>query len=350
MIEKLAEGRTEEGVNFFQLFTHLGNGSLLIVICPIIHNFLHPKTSSTIIIFSAVVHYFGNFLGIMLQEPRPFWYSSSIKPETCMKGYGNPSLTILVTGTVFPILLIETFHTTKLRYFTYVSLLVFIILGSFNGVYLGVNFPHQVIMTLFIDFALVTLYFSLARQISHICFLSCFGYKENRKNIIYWIIFTFSAFALITVLKLIITTTPPDYPQLISNALKHCEDNYEISSTHNYRLSLEIFYCLGYAVGNMRTCKKMTMYWMITIWWKRLIRAILSVGVNLGYYFAFQAIPASDFFSKCIFHSVLPYFLMSFTFTGLLPELLSKLGLVNLVKPEVDSEIILSKVEDKAII
>lgn len=350
MMEKIEDSRTESGIEFFKLFTHLGNGSFLVVVAPIIHNTLHPKTSSTIIIFSAIVHYLGNFLALILQEPRPFWYSSSIKGEICQKGYGNPCLTVLIMGTLLPILFIETFHTTKFRYFIYPSVIIFIILSSFNGIYLGESFPHQVLITLCLNLALVTVYFSLARQISHICFVSCYGYKDNRKYIIYWILFVFGAFTIVTVVYLIIHTQPSDYPQLVSNSLKHCEDEYEISGTHNFRLSLEVFYALGYVVGNMSTSKKMTLYWMITSWWKRLLRACISVGVNIALYYAFQAIPASDLFAKCIVHSILPYMMMSISFTGVLPVVLGKCGLVNFLKPDVDSEIILAKLEDAAII
>lgn len=350
MIIKLQESRTEEGINFFKLFIHLGSGAFLTGFAPGVFNLLHPKSSATIIIFSVLVHYLGNLLALIFQEPRPFWYSSSIKGVLCEKGFGNPCLTVLVFGTLLPIIFIEIFHSTKLRYIPYICLVIFMIIASFNGIYLGEAFPHQVITTLFMSFALVTLYFSLSRQISGICFDSCYGYTKNRKNLIRWIIFVLFAFAVVNVVQHILYVVPPDYAKTVSNSLNHCENDYEPNGDHNYKQSLEIFYALGFICGNVRNSKKMTIYWMITSWWKRILRFAICSGINIGIYYGFRAIPVTDFFMTCCLHFAVPYFFMSFMYTGILPPVFAKFGMANALKPDVDSEIVLTKIEDKVVI
>ncbi|OMJ66824.1 hypothetical protein SteCoe_36192 [Stentor coeruleus] len=342
--------RTHSGIYFFELFQYFGDGTLLNVVGPIIYNFLHPKRSSVIIISSTIVHFFGNFFGTLLQEERPFWYSSKVRPELCSKGYGNPSMTILITATFMPMLFIELFHKHKYRWVGY-SLLIFIILmGSISRVYLGGSFPHQVIITLFLAFSFVTLYFSLNKDISKLCFNSCYGYYKNRMYLVKWVIFSFALMILEGIIELVIYVTPSNYAKIISNAVTHCDVNYNPNGKYNLQNSLEIFFGVGFAFGCMLSSKYLSIYWITTEWWKRIFRAILASGINFGIIVGFNYISTDNFFSEVVVHHIVPNFLCGFLFTGFMPFALYKTSLIGRIKPIVDTEHAISKFEDKAII
>lgn len=350
LIITIQDGRTDAGINFFKLIRSIVAEDFLAGFAPFAFNILHPKSSATLIIFTVLINYFGNLIALLIQEPRPFWYSAAIKGELCLEGYGNPSIPILYICTILPIIFIETFHSNKFRVIFYTFLVIFVIITGFSGIYLGDSFPHQIITTLFLGFALVTVYFSLYPTISSICFESCYGYLRNRRNLIKWIIFVFSLIALVSLVKLILIEKPAFYAKYVSNSLKHCGNSYEPDGEYNYKLSLSIFYALGFVCGNINNSKKMTIYWMVTSWWKRILRFVICFGLDVGIYIGFRAIPVNDSFMTSSLHYAIPYFIMSYLYTGILPPIFAKCGIANNIKPEVDSEIILTQIEDKVVI
>ncbi|OMJ73540.1 hypothetical protein SteCoe_27765 [Stentor coeruleus] len=350
LITWIQHRRTDSGIYFFELFQYFGDGSLLNIVGPIIYNFLHPKRSPVIIISSTIVHYFGNFFGTLLQEEKPFWYSSKVESELCSQGYGNPSMTIIITATFLPMLFIELFHRHKFRWVGY-SLLIFIILmGSISRVYLGENFPHQVIISLFLAFSFVTLYFSLNKDISKLCFNSCYGYYKNRMYLVKWAILAFALMVLEGIMEFVVYITPPNYAKLISNAVTHCNVNYNPNGKYNLRNSLEIFFGVGFVFGCMLSSKYLSIYWITTEWWKRIFRAVLASGANFGIIVGFNYISTDNFFSEIVVHHIVPNFLCGFLFTGCMPFVLYKTSLIGRIKPSVDTEHVIKKFEDKSII
>jgi hypothetical protein len=347
LILSIQHRRTSEGITFFSLYQYFGNGQVLIFVAPGIFNFFHPYVSAPIIIFCSLIHYFGNFLALVLQEERPFWYSSRIKSELCSLGYGNPSLPILISATLLPIVFIELFHTLKLRYYAYGLLIAVLILSSLSGIYVADNFPHQAVTSLFFAFALVTGYFSLYREVTTFCKNSCFNYGQNRIYLMYWLLLTFGSILIVGVLQIIINVVPAYYPKLVANATTYCSENYKPNGTDNERQCLDLFYTLGFVYGNMITCKRLSLYWMVTEWWKRIVRYVLCILINISISYGFRSIPTNDSFSTAVFHYVIPNFLMGISYTCALPMILKRTPLIAYIRPGTDDEPILQRVQDK---
>ena len=207
-----------------------------------------------------MIHFLGNLIAIILQEPRPFWYSSKINSELCTEGYGNPSQSTIISASILPILFIELFHKNRFRYFAYTILIFIIITISFSGLYLGDNFIHQVIASLFYSFVIVTFYFTFSNQLSDLCLKSCSNYYKNRIFMMYWAILIFMLITLVFIIEGIVNVIPYNHSEMVSNAGLHCNSNFKPNGTYNRNSSLEILYALGFVYGCLGVSKHLSIY------------------------------------------------------------------------------------------
>ena len=350
LILSIQHGRTSSGISFFSLFQYFGNGMFLNVLAPGLYNCLHPKRSPYIIIFFSLAHYLGNFIALTLQEPRPFWTTPEIRGELCSEGFGNPSLTTLISASILPAACIEMFHTYKYRYIAYCILTVLLLISSFSGIYLGEQFPHQIVTSLFFAFIIVTFYFSFAAQLRKVCANCCYDYYRNRIHIMHWLVILLALCIVMALFQLVINVTPSDYSRLVSHSTRHCNANYEPNGMWNALSSLEVFYTMGFVCGCIQTSKSLSMYWVVNGWWKRIVRFIVSAGVCLGVLEAFSAIPYADDYGKMMLHYIVPNFLAGFSYTGLLPWVFVRCGLGSNIRPKVDKEMKLENMKNKVII
>ena len=155
---------------------------------------------------------------------------------------------------------------------------------------------------------------------------------------------------LIATIHGIILVEPSDYSHMLSNATTHCSWYYEPNGQANLKKSFQVVYALGFIIGSMLTSKELSIYWTITSWWKRLIRYLITIILNLGLIILFEMIPTNDLYADISLHYIFPYFLMSFIYAGILPALFIKIGIASKIKPIVDEERELSKFENKIII
>lgn len=350
LIRSIQDIRTTSGIFVFKIFHYFSNGVFLLVISPGIYNFLHPKRGPSLVIFFTLVHYTSNIIAMVLQEPRPYWVDSNLKGELCSEGFGNPSTAVIICASLSSTLFIELFHTLKYRYIAYTFLSGFLALASLSQVYLAEHFPHQVLSSLFLSFIFVTFFFSFSKKIRIVCQKSCYGYLANRVYLLYWCTIVSMLLLVVAVLQGIIYVVPSDYPKLISYSTRYCSVNYIPNGYTNALDTLELFYTLGFICGCLRTSKTMSMYWVVTVWWKRFLRYIISVGFSFAILNLFYLIPVSDIYEKMILHHAIPNFIISYNYTGLLPVAFKRIGLAAKMNPKVDKEPKLEKIANKIII
>mmetsp|Transcript_1392 Transcript_1392/g.1381 ORF Transcript_1392/g.1381 Transcript_1392/m.1381 type:complete len:123 (-) Transcript_1392:397-765(-) len=121
----------------------------------------------------------------------------------------------MMMGTVFFFTLaIDFFHKWRdmYRYTAYFLLFLILSLLGFSRVYLGEQFPHQVIMGLCYSFIYLTAVFAFDRSLLDLTIKSSFNYKANRKYIVYWFVGTmFLLLASITVFDVITLNNSVSY-------------------------------------------------------------------------------------------------------------------------------------------
>jgi PAP2 superfamily len=350
-IKDIQSRRTYEGINFFKLFNYLDDGFFMTVVAPGVYNFVNPKKSPYIIFYIVFIQYITNLIALIFHEIRPFWFDSSIKGEICSPGYGNPSEITMISSCSLLVLIIEIFHSNKYRSIPYITLIIFITMSSFSNIYLGENFPHQIITTLFLSLVLVTFYFTLSTELSKLSQNSCYNYYENRIYMMYWTIFIFILLLIVFVIKVILSIPPGYYSRLVSNSGTYCDNNYMPEGIWNVKRAVEVVYCLGFVYGSLYTSKYISIYSGVTKWWKNAIRYIVTVGINVGIVQLFSLFSSSSYFDTLLFNNCLPCFLLGICGTGLLPHIFLKVGLISKLEKDLDTnEPILDSIKDKTII
>ena len=283
----LQNSRTSMATNIFSLVEYFNSEFLFCFIVPFILNFVEPIRCSKVILFVCLSYFLSNFIAIVFQEYRPFWFSTRVNAEVCLKGYGNPSTELIMATVVLSTLAIEFFHSHKRRWFIYCFVLSLIILISFSFMYLGENFPHQVLASLFISFILVTLSFTFDSQLVKLANRSCHNYYKNRIKIIFWFIFAIVMMLIVFMIDQLALSFNQETPKLINYAVQHCKVSYNPNGNRNIHDTSSIFYIVSFVAGSLHLSKKLTNYWNYTNWWKKTIRFVISAGYSFALFYAF---------------------------------------------------------------
>lgn len=340
--------RTDSLDEFFKLVIYIGNNLTLVVVPSIIYNLYDTRRAVKQIFVNCFGMYFYSLIALFTKEPRPYWIDSNIKGINCEDGFASPFLELFLATVLYSSYSIEIFHKRKIKYkaIAYTVTAVFVILIAFGGLYLGQNYPHQIFITYCYTYVYVTIIFTLDREILQIVVLSCFNYKKNRKFKVHWLIATLFLLTGVVAVFDIVTLDKAINIEWVKNAYKDCHFHSDIGGGPNLQKSGWIFYNLGIVYGCMLSSKTLSMYWWDTAYWKKIIRVIISSVVSLGLFFFFsnfylELIPSSDNTTTYIFHNAIPYFLMAYLISGLLPIVFAKISLAQPLGPEVDQESIL---------
>ncbi len=94
-----------------------------------------------------------------------------------------------------------------------------------------------------------------------------------------------------------------------------------------------IFVIVGMIFGwpyAMLHFKALSLQWINTALWKRVLRTVLGISVAVGIYYFFQWVTSetNDIATKYFFGNLIPQFLTSFFIFGLFPILCKLIGLV----------------------
>lgn len=337
---RIQDDRTDTGINFFKILDYFGNHVFLIVIFPALYHFYDARKAMKIIIVVCISMYMHSFLALLYMEPRPFWYSSSIKGEICTSGFGLPSLEILLVTVLFIYTAAELFRNrgpieSTIAYSLCVALISLYVTAA---LYLGEHFPHQCVVTICFAFIYLTGAFSLDKYISNMALKTCFGYNENRKNSIYMLLAVLALFCSIIAMNNLITNIKGISIYWIKHALKHCDNDYQVNGSDSFYISAWIFYMQGAVFGCMFTAKRLSMFWWMTPYYKRFIRSVIACGISYGVFTLFGLFDFSADASTFSINYVLPLLIMGFVTHGIMPLVFAKVHLALSITPDVDDE------------
>lgn len=331
-----------------RIMMYFGSSWIIVVIAPVLYHIWDCRTTLKSIVIMCMSAYFNSLLCLIQGEPRPFWVDSDIQAIRCDTGYGNPSKETMIGVTVFTIILIEFFHSFSIwiRVIAYSFVFMIQILLGLSAVYLGTQFPHQVLMSCVFAFVYLTSCFAFDKRLSELILKSGFSYSENRLYIIYWIIGNVCLLIIILTVFDIISISVNGEINLkwykeasVTFIQTDCNVEYGLGYESLYA-SAFMFYATGIVIGSILSSKYLGDLWWATNYWKRVIRAAVSLGYSIGVVVLFrkiyiELIPTFDVTTKYIFHYVLPCFMSSFGYSGVFPYLFNKLNLVVPINSEV---------------
>jgi hypothetical protein len=229
-------------------------------------------------------------IALLTKEPRPYWSSSSIKGISCEAGYASPFVELFTASVLYGSYSVEIFSQVDswVKKISYFATALIVIVLAFGGLYLGSNYPQQIFVTYCYSYVYLTFVFTFDTSIMKITLKSCFNYKVNKKNSIYWIFFTI--LLLVGIISVYGVVTLPGEVKIswIKNARKDCKENFNVGGTANFDKAAWIFYNLGLVFGCLFSSKYMSMFWWNTVWWKRGLRCFFSSGVSLAVFYLFR--------------------------------------------------------------
>lgn len=172
-----------------------------------------------------------------------------------------------MTATIlYTTLIIEFLHKREdySKYVAYTLTLVILWLLGFGRLYLGENYPHQILLGLCYGFIYVTLCFAFDKKLLKLSVKSCFNWEKNRKNLVYW--FGVTIFLLLGVVATfdVITLARTTNISWKLHALNHCNKNYSVGGAASFYQSSWIFYNLGLVAGCMNSSRYLTLFWWHT--------------------------------------------------------------------------------------
>ena len=266
---------------------YLNEKFLFCVVFPFVINFINPFRSPRLVIFFCLSVYLSNFLALLFQEYRPFWYTKKITGELCLKGFGNPSTEIIIAAIVSASIAIEIFHNKKFKTLVYTIVIVSTFTIACSLLYLGENYPHQALTSLFLSFILVTFSFTFDEKLNKLVNKGCHNYKKNRVSMVYWYLIGILLGLSVLIIDILILSFNPETPKLLAYATDHCDISYKPNGKKNIENSFCVFYIFGYVFGNLKASNFISVYWNSTNWWKSVIRYIISVGFSFGVFTLF---------------------------------------------------------------
>jgi hypothetical protein len=332
--------RTDSAIDFFKTLTYMGNHLFLVIVLPVLYHLIDARLAMKITIVMCLTMYVHSFLALLYVEPRPFWYSGNIEAEICQSGFGSPALELMVTTVFFVYISNQVLKKSRIRVqiVAYFFSCCISILYFTAAMYLGEHFPHQCLITCCYAFILLTAAFALDQYISELTIKSNYGYNDNRKNSIYFFIATMVMFCVIIATNNLITHKKGISIHWIKNALQHCSNDYKVNGNSSFYVSGWIFYLQGAVFGCMFTAKQLSMYWWMTDYWKRVVRAAVAGGFAYGVFALFGLFDFQYDNSTYVFKYVAPLLIISFVVYGIMPILFAKVHLALTMSPSADDE------------
>ena len=350
LIVSIQKLRTDFLDDFFKLVLYIGNNLTLVVVPPIIYNLYDTRRAVKQIFVNCFGMYVFSVIALLTKEPRPYWDNSRVKGISCEDGYGSPCLELFIASVLYSSYSIEIFHRRKKTYkiIPYTITAVVVILIAFGALYLGQNYPTQIFVTYCYTYVYVTIIFTFDDELMKITLKSCFNYQQNRKYSVHWFAATLFLFTGVITIYDIVTLNKPVNLIWIKNAYSDCNFSRDIGGGPSFERSAWIFYSLGMVYGCMQCSKNLSMYWWNTNYWKRFLRAIISTGISLAIFFLFSKTytdltPGPNTTTEYMFRDAIPYFLMAYLISGVLPIIFARYHLALPLLPDVDNEAKLMK-------
>ena len=308
---------SEHARNFFKAASLLGNRWVYLGLSPFLIHCVDPLKGLKIVLVAGFAMYCEGVLGLIYYEPRPGWVRDDIRVQLCEGGFGMPSASLVLFSVLAVYLLVQYMHKTNyIRVIAYVSIVLISLLLSFAKMYLGVNFPHQVVITLCYIFVYVTAALALDQTLTKLVRTSAFDYQENKEIAVYWIITTLFFLLFAIAIYDIITLNRTLNIKYIKNANLNCSVSNDLGAPNTFEQTAYIFYNLGAVTGCLQITKFRPRKWWKTALWKRFTRAFLMLGLTIGLFFMLQAIPMDAGTCSYVFRFAVFNFVCAWTGTA----------------------------------
>ena len=332
LISWLQDYKSSSLNDFFKGVVFTGSHNIIIFMLPGLFNIFEPVVTMKITIVSTHALYLYSLFAVILTEPRPYWIHSEIEGITCKNGFGSPSEEVLFSMIFSLYIIIELFEGRLKQSLTgtlYIISSTWILLICFSVLFLGVNFVHQIFLTLCIGYVYLTIVLLLDFNLSHLSLISCYYNNKNRLAKIYWFISSISMVFVVLIFHMNIEKNTKISIKWIKNSYKDCNFDKDISGYYSFYQSSWIFYNLGAVYGAQFTSKNLSINWWKTNNLKKIARVVISGSSTYGLYYGFNQIETYDAHTKFIFHYVINVFISGLLGFGALPIIFDKIKLNN---------------------
>lgn len=318
-IVSLQHGVSNEHVKgFLKAVSLLGDRWVFLGLSCVLMHCVDPLRGLKVVVVTSFGMYCQGVLGLIYYEPRPSWVRSHIHNYTCLEGFGLPSPHLSLSSLLFVYTVVQYIHRANslTRFLVYSLTVIVITLMGFTRVYLGDNYPHQVVITLCYVFIYLTAALALDLTMTKLVQVSAFGYRKHRKHTVYWCVFTLILLLFAISVYDIITLNRTLIIKYIKNANNDCTVGSGLGETQTFEQTAYIFYTCGAMSGCMFITRYRSGKWWKTPMLKRIARAVLMLGFTVGFYFLLQVIPMEDGTCTYVFRFALFNFVCAYVGTA----------------------------------
>lgn len=329
MIHSIQSHRTTAQDDFFRTVSATADHAILVILMPFLFNTTDPVVTFKIGIVSCHSLYLYSLISVIFTEARPYWVHSDLKGINCENGYGAPCEQILFGMVFYFYVIIELFEKQKhiIRGILYFMISLWLCLIGYAEMYLGENFPHQIILTVFLGYIYLTVALSLDLVLSELALISSFYDNKNRKTKVYWFITSVIMLLVMLTISSNISTNNSIDIIWIKNAYTQCKFSEDVSGSYSFNQSSWIFYNLGAVYGSMESSQRLALGWWKNNYWLRGLRSVISSGIAYAIYYGFSKIETNDNTSAYTFNYALPAFICAFFTFGVMPLVFDKIGM-----------------------
>ena len=124
-----------------ELITFTGTIDFYLLLIPFIYWAIHPRLGIRVLLILIGTDFVGSYAKHLFHEPRPYWLSETVLGKSTETSYGIPSTHASGTFAVWGALAIRV-RENWLR----ILAVAMILLVAFSRLYLGVHFPHDILL------------------------------------------------------------------------------------------------------------------------------------------------------------------------------------------------------------
>ena len=121
--------------------TFTGTIEFYLLLIPFIYWAIHPRLGIRVLLILIGTDIVGSYAKHLFHEPRPYWLSESILAKSTETSYGIPSTHASGTMAVWGALFVKV---QKHWFRTFAAAMILLV--AFSRLYLGVHFPHDILL------------------------------------------------------------------------------------------------------------------------------------------------------------------------------------------------------------
>lgn len=344
VIEKEIQSDNEDLKRLFQFISFFGTRYFFWLLVPIGFFMMEPYGGLRYFAVVMMAQFVPALMTQIHHAPRPWFITPNIEALSCYYSFGYPA-EHLFSLFVFGWLSLQFLAWRNKIIFSLITIIA-VLLISLAQMYLGAHNYPQIVSGWTYSLVSLLIYIWVENQISKKgVYESNLGGKHIKKHLLFWgttsvliLASTFIVWAILGALW--------DFPSSwIENInVSNCTGDFNISIDKEimaYSLRSGVLVAcavFGSTLGIAITQILIISDWWVSVWWKRLIRALLAyplpliVEVLLYLYF-----PKNNIWATIIIQDGLVHFLIAFYIFGILPWVFVKLGLGETVPIERES-------------